>query len=94
MSRLCISAFTDRTQSEIEVKVYSNQKNVSLYVNGAKLDEQEGEHIFKFRVKLNGETKVQAVAGDCIDEAVFRKVETPNPDYKLAKKKSTSANWV
>ena len=91
---ICSKRFTDRTQSEIEVKVYSNQKNVSLYVNGAKLDEQEGEHIFKFRVKLNGETKVQAVAGDCIDEAVFRKVETPNPDYKLAKKKSTSANWV
>ena len=91
---ICSRRFTDRTQSEIEVKVYSNQKNVSLYVNGAKLDEQEGEHIFKFRVKLNGETKVQAVAGDCIDEAVFRKVETPNPDYKLAKKKSTSANWV
>ena len=91
---ICSKRFADRTQSEIEVKVYSNQKNVSLYVNGAKLDEQEGEHIFKFRVKLNGETKVQAVAGDCIDEAVFRKVETPNPDYKLAKKKSTSANWV
>ena len=91
---ICSKRFIDRTQSEIEVKVYSNQKNVSLYVNGAKLDEQEGEHIFKFRVKLNGETKVQAVAGDCIDEAVFRKVETPNPDYKLAKKKSTSANWV
>ena len=91
---ICSKRFADRTQNEIEVKVYSNQKNVSLYVNGAKLDEQEGEHIFKFRVKLNGETKVQAVAGDCIDEAVFRKVETPNPDYKLAKKKSTSANWV
>ena len=91
---ICSKRFADHAQSEIEVKVYSNQKNVGLYVNGAKLDEQEGEHIFKFRVKLNGETKVQAVAGDCIDEAVFRKVETPNPDYKLAKKKSTSANWV
>ena len=91
---ICSKRFTDRTQSEIEVKVYSNQKNVSLYVNGAKLDEQEGEHIFKFRVKLNGETKVQAVAGDCIDEAVFRKVDTLNPAYKLHKTKSKSANWV
>ena len=53
----------DRTQSEIEIKVYSNQKNVTLYVNGEKLAEQAGEHIFKFRVKLNGETKVQAVQG-------------------------------
>ena len=91
---ICSKRYVDRTQSEIEVKVYSNQKNVSLYVNGEKLGEQEGEHIFKFRVKLNGETKVQAVAGDSIDDAVFRKVDAPNPDYKLAKKKSTSANWV
>ena len=91
---ICSKRYADRTENEIEVKVYSNQKQVSLYVNGEKLAEQEGEHIFKFRVKLNGETKVQAVAGNSIDDAVFRKVDAPNPDYKLTKKKSTSANWV
>ena len=91
---ICSKRYADRTENEIEVKVYSNQKQVSLYVNGEKLSEQEGEHIFKFRVKLNGETKVQAVAGDSIDDAIFRKVDAPNPDYKLTKKKSTSANWV
>ena len=91
---ICSKRFVDRTQNEIEVKVYSNQKQVTLYANGEKLAEQEGEHIFRFRVKLDGEVKVQAVAGDCIDEAAFRKVGTPNPAYKLGKKKSTSANWV
>ena len=91
---ICSKRYADRTENEIEVKVYSNQKQVSLYVNGEKLGEQEGEHIFKFRVKLNGETKVQAVAGDSIDDAVFRKVDAPNPDYKLHKTKSKSANWV
>ena len=91
---ICSKRYADRTENEIEVKVYSNQKNVTLYVDGEKLAEQEGEHIFKFRVKLNGETKVQAVAGDSIDDAVFRKVDAPNPDYKLTKKNSTSANWV
>lgn len=91
---ICSKRFVDRTQNEIEVKVYSNQKQVTLYANGEKLAEQEGEHIFRFRVKLDGEVKVQAVAGDCIDEASFRKVSTPNPAYKLGKKKSTSANWV
>ena len=91
---ICSKQFVDRTQNEIEVKVYSNQKQVTLYANGEKLAEQEGEHIFRFRVKLDGEVKVQAVAGDCIDEAAFRKVSTPNPAYKLGKKKSTSANWV
>ena len=91
---ICSKRYADRTENEIEVKVYSNQKQVSLYVNGEKLAEQEGEHVFKFRVKLNGETKVQAVAGDSIDDAVFRKVDAPNPYYKLTKKKSNSANWV
>ena len=91
---ICSKRFTDRTESEIEVKVYSNQKNVALYVNGTKLAEQSGEHIFKFRVPLNGEVEVKAVAGDCIDTASFRKVDAPNPSYKLVKTKSKSANWV
>ena len=91
---ICAKRFAERTRSEIEVKVYSNQKSVALFVNGEKLAEQTGEHVFTFKVKLNGETKVQAVAGDSIDDAVFTKVSTPNPDYKLTKGKTKSANWV
>ena len=91
---ICSKRFAERTRSEIEVKVYSNQKSVALFVNGEKLAEQTGEHVFTFKVKLNGETKVQAVAGDHIDEAVFTKVSTPNPAYKLTKSKTKSANWV
>ena len=91
---ICSKRFAERTRNEIEVKVYSNQKSVALFVNGEKLAEQTGEHVFTFKVKLNGETKVQAVAGDHIDEAVFTKVSTPNPDYKLTKSKTKSTNWV
>ena len=91
---ICSKRFAERTRNEIEVKVYSNQKSVALFVNGEKLAEQTGEHVFTFKVKLNGETKVQAVAGDSIDEAVFTKVSAPNPDYKLTKGKTKSANWV
>ena len=93
-AHICSKRFADRTESEIEVKVYSNQKSVTLYANGQKLAEQSGEHIFKFRVPLSGEVEVKAVAGDCIDTAVFRKVDAPNPSYKLVKTKSKSANWV
>ena len=91
---ICSKRFAERTRNEIEVKVYSNQKSVALFVNGEKLAEQTGEHVFTFKVKLNGETKVQAVAGDSIDDAVFTKVSTPNPGYKLTKGKTKSANWV
>ena len=91
---ICSKRFTDRTESEMEVKVYSNQKSVALYVNGEKVGEQTGEHVFSFRVPLTGEIEVKAVAGDCTDTAFFRHVDTPNPSYKLVKTKSKSANWV
>ena len=91
---ICSKRFSDRTENEIEVKVYSNQKNVALYVNGEKLAEQAGEHLFRFRIPLTGKIEINAVAGDCVDTAVFRKVDAPNPAYKLVKTKSKSANWV
>ena len=91
---ICSKRFTDRTEGEMEVKVYSNQKSVALYVNGEKAGEQTGEHVFSFRVPLTGEIEVRAVAGDCTDTASFRHVDTPNPSYKLVKTKSKSANWV
>ena len=91
---ICSKRFTDRTEKEIEVKVYSNQNTVALYADGKKLAEQTGEHIFKFRVPLHGKVELNAVAGDCIDTACFRYVDTPNPDYHLKKSNSTSANWV
>lgn len=82
------------TLSTVLVKVYSNQKSVALYCNGKKLSEQTGEHVFQFRVPLTGSIEVKAVAGDSIDTASFRHVDTPNPSYKLVKTKSKSANWV
>mgnify|MGYP000046243822 FL=1 len=91
---ICSKRFTDRTEKEIEVKVYSNQHTVALYADGKKLAEQTGEHIFKFRVPLHGKVELKAVAGDCIDTASFRSVAEPNPSYKLKKSNSTSANWV
>ena len=91
---ICSKRFTDRTEKEIEVKVYSNQNSVALYADGKKLAEQTGKHIFRFRVPLHGKVELKAVAGDCIDTACFRSVATPNPGYKLVKTKSKSANWV
>ena len=91
---ICSKRFTDRTEKELEVKVYSNQNTVTLYADGKKLAEQTGEHIFKFCVPLHGKVELKAVAGDCIDTACFRSVATPNPSYKLVKTKSKSANWV
>ena len=91
---ICSKRFVERTASTATVKVYSNQSTVALYVNGNKVGEQTGEHVFTFKVPLNGELHIQAVAGDRTDESVIRHVDTPNPEYKLHKTKSKSANWV
>lgn len=91
---ICSKRFVERTGSTATVKVYSNQSTVALYVNGNKVGEQTGEHVFTFKVPLNGELHIQAVAGGRTDESVIRHVDTPNPEYKLHKTKSKSANWV
>ena len=91
---MCGKRYVDRPEAETTVKVYTNQPAVSLYVNGTLLSEQTGEKVFTFRVPLGeGETRVEARCGALTDEAVFRRVDTPNPDYKLVKNKK-SQNWV
>ena len=66
----------------IRDRVYSNQKSVALYCNGKKLSEQTGEHVVRFRVPRTGSIEGKAVAGDCIDTASFRHVDTPNPSLR------------
>ena len=91
---ICSKRFRDRTEKKITVKVYSNQREVTLYLNGNKLETQTGSRIFTFTVPLDGEPKVRAVSGSCSDEAVFRYVNTPNPAYKLVKAGDKGANWT
>ena len=91
---ICSKRFVDRTESTIEVKVYSNQDEVELYVGGEKVQSAKGRHVFTFTVPLSGEITVTARAGKCTDQALFRKADKPNPSYTLVKSKSKSANWV
>ena len=81
---ICSKRFVERTGSTATVKVYSNQSTVALYVNGNKVGEQTGEHVFTFKVPLNGELHIQAVAGDRTDESVIRHVDTPQPGVQAA----------
>lgn len=84
----------DREEAVTVIKVYTNQPRVSLFVNGTWKEEKTGNKIFEFQVPISGEIHIKAEAGTCTDQAVFKKVEHPNPAYKLVKGKSSSANWV
>ncbi len=91
---ICGSRYVDRPESTTTVKVYSNLPKVALYADGKLVAEQEGRHVFTFRVPLTGEVKLEAKAGEHTDACTLRHADAPNPAYKLQKGKSQSANWV
>ena len=91
---ICSKRFEDRTENTITVKVYSNQNEVTLYVNGDKLETQYGSHVFTFRVPMRANTVVKATSGELGDEATFRKVSKPNPAYTLKDTGDKGANWT
>ena len=94
MVHLCSKRFVDRVESQITVKVYSNQPEVALYCDGQLVEKKAGKKIFTFQLPISGEHTLDAVAGDLKDTSIVRKVDTPNPAYKLSAKSSNSANWV
>lgn len=79
---ICGGRYVDRPEAETEVKVYSNQPRVALYVDGKPFAEQEGEHIFRFRVPITGRHTIEARAGEHTSSIQVRRVEEPNPDYR------------
>lgn len=94
---LCGSRYTDRVEEKTIVTVYSNQKTVTLYANQKEIATQTGSRVFRFAVPLGAvgdSITVKAVGGACSDEIILTRTGKMNSDYKLQKKKSTSANWV
>lgn len=88
---LCGSRYVDRCEDETEVKVYSNQPAVTLYVDGKEAGTLKADKVFKFNVALQGEHVIEAKAGDYTDVMTIRKVEKANPDYR--KEGGEVVNW-
>ncbi|MBR4026373.1 MAG: glycoside hydrolase family 2 protein [Lachnospiraceae bacterium] len=85
--------YVDRVEDTTKVTVYSNQPTVELFANGESLGVKEAEdHFFHFDVPNAGETTLVAVAGDLKDESFIRKVDEPNPAYRLVEKGAV-LNW-
>lgn len=90
---LCGSRYIDRSESETEIKVYSNQRKVVLLVDGREVAATEGDKIFKFHIAITGEHKIEAISGVCRDKMVIRKVDTPNPAYRMDGGKQPVEDW-
>jgi hypothetical protein len=91
---LASKRYVYRCEEESKVIVYSNQKEVSLFVNGKLLETKTGEHVFEFKVKLEGKkTKLVATSGKLKDKSKIVKVETPYKEYSLDAKTGSVTNW-
>ena len=97
---VCSKRFEERCADSITVKAYSNLPSVDFYVNGKKAqtvaEDPKNPHVFTLSIPLSqGETQVEAVAGECRDSATWRRVSQPNPAYVLVKKKGQQkSNWA
>ena len=90
---LCGKRYIDRVEDVTRVTVYSNLPEVELFAGGVSLGKKTApDHFFYFDVPNSGETGLEAVAGECRDESVIRKVDKMNPEYIL-REQGAVLNW-
>ena len=90
---VCGKRFVDRHEEKANIYVVTNQEEVILLLNGKEFAKLGGaKRLFHFVVPVDADFKVEAVSGNCRDEASFRKVASPNPEYVLHVK-SNNASW-
>lgn len=86
--------FINRAETESEVKIYSNQKEVSLYQNGKLIGSMESSnHIFQFHITLEKENELTAKAGETTDCVTIHKTDTPDPAYTMPVMEEIT-NWL
>ncbi len=89
--------FKNRTSEKINIKVYSNQDEVTLIVNDVEVGTQKGKAIFNFAdvVLDKTENTVKVVSGKLEDTAVFVKVAEADLSYVYvdAKPGINVENW-
>ncbi len=89
---LCGRRYADRVEETTEIKVYSNQPEVTLFVDGTEFASASGKTIFKFQVPITGTHAITAKADSCEDCITIRRVTEENPDYIFVKRAPVT-NW-
>lgn len=82
--------YVDRVEEVTEIKVYSNQPEISLFVDGKLVETQASDKIFKFKLIIFGEHEIEAVSGELKDTILIKKVEKPNLSYTFS---GEIVNW-
>ena len=97
MVHLCGRRYAQRAGDTTLVKVYSNEPEVSLYLNGKLVETQQADKVFKFTVALaEGQNLLVANAGEVKDSITLEKVAEEPAIYTLPEFKAHGegvANW-
>lgn len=88
---LCGSRFVNRTGSKLKVKVYSNQKEVSLYNNGKLVATKQGDKVFNFTIPMEEVNHLEAKSGSLSDTITVNHVTSKDPAYILGKTTGTTS---
>lgn len=84
--------YRKRNESRTEVKIYSNLKEISLYVDGMFVERKEGNKVFVFDIEISGVHTVKAVSGPYWDEIEIEYSEISNEEY-VCDKRMEIINW-
>jgi beta-galactosidase len=80
---LYISArrYVDRTDAEVPVKVYTNQKDVTLYVNGKRIGKAKADALhraeFPSVILREGENLIEVRSGKLVDSCTWNYKKEP-----------------
>ena len=86
--------YVKRPEEVTEVKVYSTEPEVQLYVNGQLQETKACDKVVTFEVKLEKKkTKIKVVAGNMVDNSVIVKVKEAYAGYTFSSKGETVKNW-
>lgn len=97
MVHICGRRYAQRAGEAVEIRVYSNQPQVELLIDGESVGKQAGDKVFVFAAALEpGFHIVAAKAGDAMDSITLEKVEQEPAVYVLPEVKERAegvANW-
>ena len=97
MVHVCGRRYAQRAGETTQIRVYSNQPAVTLWLNGEKAGEQSADKVFVFEVALkDGFNTVVAEAGGVRDSITLEKVEKEPAIYVLPEVNERAegvANW-
>ena len=90
---LCGSRFINRTGNKLNIKVYSNLKEISLYNNDKLIETKKGDKIFNFVIPMEEVNNIEARSGSHIDKMTINHVAKKDPSYMVKKSSGATKSW-